>query len=322
MSSAAIPLIDFAPARSGDAAGLAAVARQIHEACTATGFFYITNHGVPQAVIDRAVGAMRDFFDLPAEQKRRVAVNSIHRGWHEIGGALMYQAKKPDFKEFFGIGLELPADDPDVLAGQALRGPNNWPAFMPQVQEAFYAYYEAIGVCGQDLLRAVAVSLDIDPDFFADRYRKRMQRTQAVFYPPQPPQMGDDQFGVAPHTDYGCITLLWQDDVGGLEVRNLDGQWIDAPPIDGSFVINVGDLLARWSNNRFASTPHRVVNRSGKKRMSIATFYDPDYSAVVDPLDLGLKGASARYEPVAAGDYILGRIDDSFKYRSQNTIGA
>ncbi|MDZ4370842.1 MAG: 2-oxoglutarate and iron-dependent oxygenase domain-containing protein [Phenylobacterium sp.] len=316
MSADQLPLIDFAPARSGDPSGLLEVGRQIHEACTTTGFFYITNHGLPQPVLDRAVGVMRTFFDLPLEQKRQVAVNKTHRGWHEIGGALMYQATKPDFKEFFGIGLELPSDDPDVLAGQALRGPNNWPAFMPEVQEAFYAYYEAIGACGRDLLRAVAVSLGLDADFFVSRYQKRLQRTQAVFYPPQPPQMGDDQFGVAPHTDYGCITLLWQDDIGGLEVRNLDGRWIEAAPIEGSFVINVGDLLARWSNDRFASTPHRVVNRSGRKRMSIATFYDPDYRAVVDPRDLGLTQAS-RYEPVLAGDYILGRIDDSFKYRTQ-----
>lgn len=317
MPSANLPLIDFSPARSGDPKGLKKVGRQIHEACTTTGFFYITGHGVPQATLDRAVETMRRFFDLPLEQKRQVAVNKTHRGWHEIGGALMYQATKPDFKEFFGIGLELAPDDPDVLAGQALRGPNNWPHFMPEVQEAFYAYYEAIGACGQDLLRAVAAGLGLETEFFARRYRKRMQRTQAVFYPPQPPQMGEDQFGVAPHTDYGCVTLLWQDDIGGLEVRRLDGRWIDAAPIEGSFVINVGDLLARWSNDRFASTPHRVVNRSGRKRMSIATFYDPDYTAVVDPVELGLVGAAPRYEPVLAGDYILGRINDSFKYRTE-----
>ena len=165
------------------------------------------------------------------------------------------------------------------------------------------------------MLEAVAVGLGIDPSFFAAKYQKRMQRTQAVFYPPQPAELGDDQFGVAPHTDYGCITLLWQDDNGGLEVQSLNGDWIQAPPIEGSFVINVGDLLGRWSNDRFASTPHRVINTSGRKRLSIATFYDPDYGAVVDPRDLGLGGAEPRYQPVAAGDYILGRINDSFKYR-------
>lgn len=315
MTTLRLPVIDLAGLQGGDEVDRVRIANDIREACTTTGFFYVINHGVSQAVIDDAVAVMRRFFDLPVEKKREVAVNKTHRGWHEIGGALMYQAKKPDYKEFFGIGLELPADDPDVLAGQALRGPNNWPAFMPEVQQSLYRYYEAIGACGQDLLSAVAVSLGIPTDFFAGRYGKRMQRTQAVFYPPQPAELGDDQFGVAPHTDYGCITLLWQDDSGGLEVQNLDGQWIQATPIEGSFVINVGDLLARWSNDRFASTPHRVVNRSGRKRLSIATFYDPDYMAVVDPRDLRLAGLEPIYEPVAAGDYILGRINDSFKYR-------
>jgi isopenicillin N synthase-like dioxygenase len=302
----ALPIIDLSSADAPDA---------IREACTGVGFFYITGHGVPQPVIDDAVATMRRFFDLPVERKREVKVNQRHRGWHEIGGALMYGARKPDFKEFFSTGLELPEDDPDVLRGQALRGPNNWPAFMPEVQRDFYRYYEAIGACGAVLLSAVARSLGLAPDFFAGRYLKRMQRTQAVFYPPQPASLGDDQFGVAPHTDYGCITLLWQDDTGGLEVRTRAGDWIDAVPVPGTFVVNVGDLLARWSNDRFTSTPHRVVNRSGRTRMSIATFYDPTYDAVVDPRDLGLAGEEAKYPPVAAGDYILGRINDSMKYR-------
>ncbi len=322
MPSDRLPIIDFSPALGGDATGRVKVAAEIREACSTIGFFYIVNHGVDQALIGEAEGVMRRFFDLPAEQKRQVAVNKTHRGWHEIGGALMYQAKKPDYKEFFGIGLELPADDPDVLAGQALRGPNNWPQFMPEVQTSFYKYYEAMGACGAKLLEAVAVSLGIPEQFFAAKYIKRMQRTQAVFYPPQPASLGDEQFGVAPHTDYGCITLLWQDDNGGLEVRNLAGDWVAAPPIEGSFVINVGDLLARWSNDRFASTPHRVINTSGRKRLSIATFYDPDYTAPVDPRDLGLGDAESKYAPVAAGDYILGRINDSFKYRQAQAANA
>lgn len=317
MSIKSLPVIDFSPVTQHDKRGIADVARQIRDACETLGFFYISHHGVSARTIDDAQATMRRFFDLPVEEKRRVAVNKTHRGWHEIGGALMYGATKPDYKEFFGIGLELPADDPDVLAGQKLRGPNNWPDFMPDVQRHFYRYYEEIGRCGETLLWVVAQSLGVDPDFFVRQYTKRMQRTQAVFYPPQPAELGDDQFGVAPHTDYGCITLLWQDDIGGLEVRTLDGRWIEAPPIEGTFVINVGDLLARWSNNRFSSTPHRVVNRSASKRLSIATFYDPTYGAIVDPRDLGMDGET-KFEPVSAGDYIVGRIDDSFKYRQQS----
>ena len=139
-----------------------------------------------------------------------------------------------------------------------------------------------------------------------------------IHYPPQPPELGTDQFGVAPHTDYGCITLLWQDDNGGLQVRDRSTQqWIEADPIPGTLVINVGDLLGRWSTDRFASTPHRVINRSGTERYSIASFYDPDYDAVVDPRHLGASEAECRYAPVLAGDHILKRIADSFGYRKQ-----
>src|SRR5690349_4825020 len=249
-----IPIVDLAGVRAGNRDALARAGREIRDACTTIGFFYIVNHGVPQAVIDRAEQAAREFFAFPVETKRRAAVNHRHRGFNALGDATMYQAKRPDYKEFYSIGLELPESDPDVLAGQALRGPNNWPDFMPALQPALYGYYEEVGACGADLLRAVATGLGVPEDFFAPRYAKRMQRTQMVYYPPQPPQSDDEQFGVAPHTDYGCITLLWQDRVGGLQVREIANEtWIEAPPIEGSFVVNVGDLLARWTNDRFRS---------------------------------------------------------------------
>jgi isopenicillin N synthase-like dioxygenase len=136
-----------------------------------------------------------------------------------------------------------------------------------------------------------------------------------IYYPPQAPDLGKDQFGVAPHTDYGCITLLYQDRSGGLQVRDRSNRsWIDATPIDGTFVVNVGDLLARWSNDRFASTPHRVINSSGHERYSIATFYDPSFATVVDPRDLGASEEECNYEPITAGQHILSRLIN-FGYR-------
>ncbi|MFJ5296267.1 isopenicillin N synthase family dioxygenase [Pseudomonas sp. NPDC088368] len=314
--TANLPLIDMAGVREGDEAALHRAGEAIRKACSETGFFYIINHGVPQAVIDAAMAAAKTFFAFSPEVKRQVAVNKRHRGWHALGGALMYEATKPDFKEFFSMGLELPEDDPCVLAGEALRGPNQWPDFMPELRLALDAYYEAMGRAGADLLRAVAVGLGIEPEFFSPKYGKRLQRTQMVYYPPHPPMAESDQFGVAPHTDYGCITLLYQDNSGGLQVRELStDSWIDATPIEGSLVVNVGDLLARWSNDRFRSTLHRVINKSGHERYSIATFYDPTFSAVVDPCDLGVDTGS--YPPVTAGAYILKRIDDSMAYRKK-----
>ena len=313
-----LPLIDMAGVREGDEAAILRAGEAIRKACSESGFFYIINHGVPQRVIDTAMAAAKTFFAYPADVKRQVAVNKRHRGWHALGGALMYEATKPDFKEFFSMGLELPEDDPCVLAGEALRGPNQWPDFMPELRLALDAYYEEIGLAGADLLKAVAVGLGIESGFFEPKYGKRLQRTQMVYYPPHPPRAETDQFGVAPHTDYGCITLLYQDNSGGLQVRELgSNNWIDATPVEGSLVVNVGDLLARWSNDRFRSTFHRVINKSGHERYSIATFYDPTYGAMVDPCDLGIDAKESLYPPVAAGDYILKRIDDSMAYRKK-----
>jgi len=310
-----IPVIDIGPL--GDPAGLASVARQIHSACAEIGFFYITNHGVPALVIDDLADEARSFFRQPSELKNRAAINRYHRGFSGVGGALMVGAAKPDYKEFFTIGLELPENDPDVIAGEPLRGPNNWPEDRPTLRSAMTRYYDALGDCGSRLLAAVAVSLGQQTDFFAARYDKRLQRTTLIHYPPQPAILGDDQFGVADHTDFGCVTLLWQDDTGGLEVQSRDGQWIAATPIPGTLVVNIGDLLARWSNDRYRSTRHRVVNRSGGDRYSIATAYDPSFKAMVDPGDFGVPDAERRYEPVSAGAHILGRVNASFGYRKK-----
>ena len=313
-----IPVIPFDGVRQGDAAALGRAADAIRAACLDSGFFYLSGHGVPEAVIEAARAEALAFFRQPAEVKRLAKVNMRHRGFNALGDALMYEARKPDYKEFFSMGLDLPEDDPDVLAGEKLRGPNNWPAGMPAFRAAMEAYFDAVGACGADLMRAVAVSLGVAPDFFAGKYRKRLQRTQAVYYPPQPEDAGDDQFGVAPHTDFGCITLLWQDGSGGLEVLERSSrQWMPAPPIPGTLVINVADLLARWTNDRYASTPHRVINRSGHERLSIATFYDPDYKALVDPADFGTPREECRYEPILAGEHIVGRIERSFGYRKK-----
>lgn len=311
MSRDSLPVIDVAGLGSDDSRR--EIAAEIRAACTGPGFFYIRNHGVPDATIAAAVAAARRFFHLPAEVKARTRANLAHRGWHAAGGAVMAGATKPDLKEFFSLGLDLPADHPVVLAGEKLRGPNQWPAEVPELQPAMEAYYAEMMRCGAGLMRAIAVSLDLPEDFFAPHYTLPLQRTQAVFYPPQPPD-DTEGFGVAPHTDFGCITLLWQDDSGGLEVRERQsGNWIPAPPLAGTLVINVGDLLGRWSNDRFASTPHRVVNRSGHERMSIATFHDPNFNAPIDPRALG--ATAPLYAPTTAGGHILDCFAKAFAYR-------
>lgn len=318
MTASSLPVIDISALLSGEPGAEEAVAHRIREACMGPGFFYVSGHGIDPALIERTARTALDFFRLPAETKAQVKANARHRGWHAIGGALMQGATVPDQKEFFSTGLELAEDDPAVLAGEALRGPNQWPDFFPALQPAMSAYFAAVGAVGAKLLSAVALSLGLERDFFAGRYRKPLQRTQAIYYPPHPRDANEDTFGLAAHTDFGCITLLWQDENGGLQVKERQsGEWIEAPPIPGTLVINVGDLLGRWSNDRFASTPHRVINRSGRERLSIATFYDPDFSAMIDPRELGVSEAEAHYEPITAGRHILNRFDASFGYRKQ-----
>ena len=311
-----IPTIDLGPLLAEAPGALERTADEIVGASRGLGFYYVVNHGIAPEVIARAHAAERAFFALPAEQKRRVAVNEINRGWMEMGKALMYGATRTDLKELFSWGLELGPDDPEVRAGVPLRGANLWPdEALPGMRPAILGFYEAGRRTGARLLRAVAVGLGLAPDAFASRFAKPMARGQLIWYPPQPAEAGEDQFGVAAHTDFGCLTMVWQDDCGGLQVMARDGQWVEAPPVPGALLVNVGDLLARWSNDRFASTRHRVVNSSGRERYSMAVFYDPDYGAVVDPRDLGLApGEAPHYPPTLAGEHLLARFNQVFAH--------
>jgi len=175
------------------------------------------------------------------------------------------------------------------------------------------AYFDAAHVLGRRLLDAFAVALGTEINHFTERFDRPVSRGSLIFYPPQPPDLGADQFGVAPHTDYGCLTLLAQDETGGLQVRGRSGEWLTAHPVEGALVVNVGDLLARWTNDRFASTPHRVVNRSGHARYSIAMFIDPNEETRITPVCC--PGEEPHYPPVSVGDYIRARYDAAFAYR-------
>jgi len=305
-----LPIIDLAPLRDAPDGG--AVPAAIRTAMEAHGFFYVTGHGIPEDLIARTRSAALDFFRRPVEEKRQVAVTKHHRGWNALGDAVMYGASKPDYKEFFQIGLDLPLDDPDVAAGQPLRGPNVFPDEPREFRVAFQDWFHAIAEAGDLLLQGVALSLEKGRHFFRPHYGKPLQRTQAVWYPRQPVELGEDQFGVAPHTDFGLITLLWQDGSGGLEVLHPEDGWITAPPVEGTLVINAGDLMQRWTGGRYRSTRHRARNRHVEDRLSIATFYDPSFTAPVDPADFDAEG-----EATTAGEHILGRINESFGYRKE-----
>ena len=312
---AEIPILDLAQADRGPAA-LAALAADLKRAATEVGFFYLRGHTVPQDAIDAMFAQSRAFFAQPLEVKQQMRVDARHRGFLRVGEAKMYRTAKADLKESYLYGLDLPETDPDVVAGRPLMGPNRWPADRPELKAAVYAWFAAIRETGQKLLRVFAVALDLPPDHFAAAFAKPLARGSLLYYPPQPAEMGADQFGVSAHTDYGALTFVAQDDVGGLQVLNRSGEWIAAPPIPGCFVVNIGDLMARWSNDLFVSTPHRVVNASTRDRYSMAVFFDPHPDTPIAAIPSCVPpGQEPLYPPTTCGDHITGRFDAAFAYR-------
>jgi isopenicillin N synthase-like dioxygenase len=305
-----IPIIDLS------ALSLDEQASKIINAATTVGFFYVKNHGIAQELIDQAFAASRGFFELPEEGKATISVNQNQRGWMAQGLSNLEGSKTHDAKEVFFWGWEVEAEDPDVLAGLPLVRPNLWPVDVaPSLKSDLLPYYNQVVALGDKLLAAIALGLGQQQDFFKSRYLKPLARGQLVYYPPsQKVDESEQRFGAAAHSDFGALTILMQDSLGGLQVQNLNGDWIEAPPIPGTFVCNIGDLLERWTNKRLVSTKHRVINRSNQARFSIPIFYDPSSGAVVDPRDMCTDDSEAIFPPITAGEHITGRNKRNFTH--------
>ncbi len=311
-----IPVIDLDGLENANPQTLRRIADDISHAVETTGFFYVRNHGIPEKLIDDVYAIAGDFFRRPPEEKEALRINANHRGFLSAGGAKMSDDARPDLKESFVWGLDVDDRDPDFLAGRPLIGPNQWPDFLPEMRPALTAYFDACNRLGWRLLKVFATALDLPEDHFIGTTDKPMTRCSIIYYPPQQIDAGADQFGVAPHTDFGTMTLLRQDEVGGLQVQDRNGDWVTAHPIEGTIVVNVGDLLARWTNDRFASTPHRVVNASGKERFSLVAAVDPNFETDMSPVVA--KGDTAKHEPISCGDYLIWRFGKAFKYRNKS----
>jgi isopenicillin N synthase-like dioxygenase len=277
-----IPVIDVGPLYDGGASGAASVALAIGRACRETGFFYAAGHRVSPELLADGFAAAQKLFALPADQKARVSImQSPHnRGYVGLLGEALDPSKPPDLKEAFNIGLDLAADDPQVLAGLPFRGVNLWPE-PAGFRAAMLAYYDAVWTLGRRLHRAFALDLGLPEAYFDDKLDRPMATLRLLHYPARPPAVAAGQLGAGEHTDYGNLTLLATDAAGGLEVRTRGGDWIAAPSIEGAFVCNIGDCLMRWTNDVYVSTPHRVVSPPGRERYSIAFFLDPNPDAVV-----------------------------------------
>ncbi|MEM7224733.1 MAG: 2-oxoglutarate and iron-dependent oxygenase domain-containing protein [Pseudomonadota bacterium] len=309
-----IPVIDLAPLLDDERA-TARVGEALRRAAEEVGFLYVKNHGIPERVIAEADRQARAFFALPLEQKETARINAYHHGFLRVGEAKMREASRTDLKESFVWGLDLPDDDPAVNDANPFLGRNRWPAGQTAFRGALTDFFDHGLACGRQILRAFALSLGLPAESFVSNWRHPIARASVIYYPAQPPLMGEEQFGVAPHTDFGCLTLLWQDQIGGLEVQTKTGEWVTAHPIEGTLVVNVGDLLSRWTNDAFRSTPHRVINRAGVERHSMVVAADPDFETMVDPAIVCRNGETPHYQPVSCGDYILSRFDESFAYR-------
>ena len=274
-----IPVIDLAPAAKPE--GKAEVAHHIHRACRETGFFYLKNHGVRQDLIDAQFAAAKAFFDLPLDQKLAIHMKNspTTAGYEPIGGQALdsqdanAEIAPPDLKESFYCGLELTNDHPYTAKKLRSFGHNQWPAALPSFRMQMIAYHAAMRDLGSRLMGLLALSLDLSEDWFARYFDLPVGTLRIIKYPPQTRDDVFNQIGAGAHTDWGGITLLAQDDSGGLEVRNIAGNWLEATPIPGTYVVNIGDLLARWTNGIYNSNMHRVKNnRSGHDRYSVPFF--------------------------------------------------
>jgi isopenicillin N synthase-like dioxygenase len=306
-----IPVIDIAPLRDGS--DPLSVAKALHAASTGLGFIYVSGHGIPQALIDRAREAAYAFFRAEPALKATVAVSPKHRGWLGRGGAKMQDDAKADLKESFIWGWQDAAGD--APEDHPLRGRNRWPDFQPGLQDAAMAYFEAAHGVAHHLMRGFALGLGLEPDFFLRSADRPLSRASFVYYPPQDASLGADQFGVGPHTDFGVLTVLCQDGVGGLQVQDLRGDWVQAPPIEGTLVVNVADLLARWTDGAYKSTPHRVVNASGRERLSLVLAFDPNPETPIDARAIFGAGRTPREPATTCGDYLVERFARAFAYR-------
>jgi isopenicillin N synthase-like dioxygenase len=304
-----IPVLDLGPYFDGREGALEVLAGELRHALEKVGFYYIRNHGVPDRVIAATFAAAKRFHDLPLEAKLAVRINEHNLGYLPLRGSTIRHSdlakdNKPDLAAGFFVKRELPPDHPDVVSNRKFRGLNRWPAELPGFRETVLAYADALETLGLRLLPIYARALDLRPDFFAEAFRDAQFSLRLSHYPEQE-TTDERQFGVAPHTDTGFMTLLAQNDVPGLSIGLQDGRWIDAPVIPGTFIVNGGDMLRRWTNDRFLATPHRVINRSGRERYSIPMFFDMNLSYPIACLPTCTSpGNPPRYPPTTLMEYL------------------
>jgi polar amino acid transport system ATP-binding protein len=330
------PLIDVGALvdPNGSVAARAAAAQQLDAAARSWGFFYAAGHGVDERLIAEVVRLARTFFAQDTAEKMRIPMSAgglAWRGYFPAGGELT--SGKPDWKEGLYLGSELPVDHPRVREGVILHGANLWPD-IEGFRKTVLAYIDALEELGHALMRGLALGLGLPQAYFDEHgTRDPLLLLRFFNYPTRPvPEGVPAEWGVGEHTDYGLLTMLWQDTVGGLQVRTDDG-WVDAPPIPGTFVCNIGDMLDRMTGGRYRSVPHRVtINTSGRDRLSIPLFFDPDFDTKIAPVpgagpgqdDSGRRwdGANLHSFQGTYGEYVTAKVGKVFPELKKVVKGA
>lgn len=302
-----IPVLDLAPLMTGD--DTSALAQDFAKAYGETGFGYVINHGIDPALRAAVFAASKKFHALPEAQKQAIALNNSHRGYIAINTSTdvnsdLAKVTKPNQSASFMMMREDETFDPEVY----LSGPNQWPE-LKGFREACETYASEMTKLGLKLMELALEAIGAKDKTILEAFRTPTLWLRLLHYPPQSPQAPEDLYGSAPHKDFGCLTLLAQDDVGGLQVQTPAGNWVDAPPLKDAFVVNVGDMLHRMSNGKLLSTPHRVINATGRERYSVPFFFDPNVSTDIVPLP---GTGRAKFEALNFGAFLKNELEAGY----------
>lgn len=312
-----LPIIDISPLHSANRNDWQPVIDQIDRACRELGFFYVVGHGIPQSQFDGIESMADTLFRLPETEKQRISIENSqnHRGWGRLSAEKLDPLGELDCKESFDMALDLSPYHSQVSRCPTLYGPNQYPNIAGFTQ-AMNQHYSLTLDVGLRILKAMAIALNEAEDFFTQHFNLPISVLRMLHYPSQTQATN----GAGAHTDYGCITLLYQDASGGLQVLNTQDEWMDAPPVAGSFVVNIGDLMQRWTNDIYRSTKHRVASPThGRSRFSMPFFVEPDFDTPIVTLAscLAEKAGQGGYPVITAGDWIVSRFTETYAYRRE-----
>ena len=312
-----LPIIDLSGFVSGSDTDRQTIADQAIRACETSGFFYIVGHTIPERVFFEAQQVALAFFRGPSEIKSAVHISKVphHRGYighHDVAPDV---AKGGDIREAYKVALELDESDLDYQSGITLYGPNVWPLSPPGFREKIYHLYTRFLQLADRIFSLFAIGLHLSPDYFKALTHKPASVMNVNYYPATQSSGKSPVSGIGAHSDYEAFAMLWQDDIGGLQIESLQGEWQSVTPLPNALVINIGDLMSRWTNDRFRATRHRVLNTSGKERLSIACFGNTNYHAIIRCLpSCHDRHNPPRYPVVKSGEYLMNAIRRTYAY--------